>query len=45
MISFRPSPSNDPKGLIAFCEGIQAAAPVDSYVGRSPGICRAMTAR
>ena len=34
-----------PEGLIAFCEGIQAAAPVDSYVGPSPGICPVMTAR
>ena len=27
---------NDPKGLIAFCEGIQAGAPVDSYVKPEP---------
>lgn len=27
---------NDPKGLIAFCEGIQAAAPVDSFVVPEP---------
>ena len=26
----------DPKGVIAFCEGIQAAAPVDSYVTPEP---------
>lgn len=26
-----------PEGLIAFCEGIQAAAPVDSYVRPEPG--------
>ncbi|MCR4693884.1 MAG: methionine gamma-lyase family protein [Pseudobutyrivibrio sp.] len=27
---------NKPEGLIAFCEGIQAAAPVDSYVTPEP---------
>ena len=27
---------NDPKGVIAFCQGIQAAAPVDSYVTPEP---------
>ena len=27
---------HDPKGLIAFCEGIQAAAPVDSFVVPEP---------
>ena len=27
---------NDPKGLIAFCEGIQAAAPVDRFVVPEP---------
>ncbi len=27
---------NSPEGLIAFCEGIQAAAPVDSYVYPEP---------
>ena len=27
---------NSPEGLIAFCEGIQAAAPVDSYVTPEP---------
>ena len=27
---------NSPEGLIAFCEGIQAAAPVDSYVSPEP---------
>ena len=26
-----------PEGMIAFCEGIQAAAPVDSYVAPVPG--------
>ncbi len=26
-----------PEGLIAFCEGIQAAAPIDSYVRPEPG--------
>ena len=26
-----------PEGVIAFCEGIQAAAPVDSYVTPVPG--------
>ena len=27
---------NSPEGLIAFCQGIQAAAPVDSYVSPEP---------
>lgn len=27
---------NSPEGLIAFCKGIQAAAPVDSYVTPEP---------
>jgi len=27
---------NDPKGVIAFCQGIQAAAPIDSYVTPEP---------
>lgn len=27
---------HDPKGVIAFCQGIQAAAPVDSYVTPEP---------
>lgn len=33
---------NSPEGLIAFCKGIQAAAPVDSYVTPEPWQCRAM---
>ena len=28
------------EGVIAFCQGIQAAAPVDSYVTRNHGQCR-----
>lgn len=35
-----------PEGVIAFCQGIQAAAPVDSYVSPEPrGICRGMIPR
>lgn len=33
-----------PEGVIAFCKGIQAAAPVDSYVTPEPWQCLAMTA-
>ena len=34
-----------PEGVIAFCKGIQAAAPVDSLCGRrNPGLCRDTTA-
>lgn len=33
------------EGMVAFCRGIQAAAPVDSYVTPSRGQCRDMTAR
>lgn len=33
-----------PEGVIAFCKGIQAAAPVDSYVTPEPWQCRGMTA-
>ena len=32
-----------PEGVIAFCKGIQAAAPVDSYVTPEHGPCPAMT--
>lgn len=32
------------EGVIAFCKGIQAAAPVDSYVTPEPWPCRGMTA-
>ena len=34
-----------PEGVVAFCKGIQAAAPVDSFVTPNRGICRAMTVR
>ena len=34
---------NNRDAMIAFCEGIRAAAPVDSYVTPSHGLCRAMT--
>lgn len=34
-----------PEGVIAFCQGIQAAAPVDSFVSRNLGICQATTAQ
>lgn len=32
-------------GVIAFCQGIQAAAPVDSFVSPEPGICQVTTAQ
>ena len=34
-----------PEGVISFCKGIQAAAPVDSFVTPEPWICPAMTVR
>lgn len=34
-----------PEGVIAFCQGIQAAAPVDSFVSRNLGICQVTTAQ
>ena len=34
-----------PEGVIGFCQGIQAAAPVDSHVTPEPGICRDMMHR
>ena len=35
---------HNPDALIAFCEGIQAAAPVGNYACQNHGQCRAMTA-
>ena len=34
-----------PEGVVAFCQGIQAAAPVDSFVTPDPGTCRDTTPR
>lgn len=34
-----------PEYIQAFCEGIQAAAPVDSFVTQSHGICQVTTVR
>ena len=42
--SFRPWSWAAAEGMIAFCKGIQAAAPVDSYVTPSRPPCRATTA-
>ena len=33
------------KSLVAFCQGIQKGAPVDSFVTPELGTCQVMTAR